>query len=207
MPDYLSTGIHVLDRRIGGGIPVGSVATFSSPAASQGELFLYELTSSRETLYITTDRTEDGVQEAIRNCTARTGKPHIRYVSGDAPLENTRRLLRNVGEGWNLIIDTVDVLEETDPARYRNFLNGLKNEMQNSRSIAVLHALSDNQTPARATTQHMADVVFDLRVDIDGGDVETNLAVLKLRGASAPTETIKLELAEEVHIDTSRDIA
>lgn len=208
MANRLSTGIDVLDRRLGGGLPAGSVVAFSAPPASQGELLLYELTSARPTLYLTTDRTEQAVKDAIDNCLAPTGDPRIQYVSGDAPLENARRLFRNISGEANLIIDPVDVLERLDETRYRNFLNAIQNHMANIGGMTVLHCLSGADVPEmRDTTQHMADVIFDLNVEVQSGDVETKLGVLKFRGGRAPTETIKLELGERVRIDTSRDIA
>jgi hypothetical protein len=56
-------------------------------------------------------------------------------------------------------------------------------------------------------TEHVADVVFQLHTEYSGDTVETRLAVPKFRGGRALSETIKLELAESVRIDTSRDIA
>lgn len=207
MADRLSTGIRVLDRRLGGGFPPGSVIAFCAPAASQGELFLHELTAARETVYLTTDQTEDAVRNTLDASPSRVSDVSIRYVAGDAPLENTRRLLRNVGERWNLIVDPIDTLETAEPARYRNFLNGLKNEMTNTGSVAVVHCLAGAGTENRRITRHMADGVFELTVSTDNGEIESQLSVLKFRGGRAPRETIKLELAEGVQIDTSRDIA
>jgi hypothetical protein len=59
----------------------------------------------------------------------------------------------------------------------------------------------------RRYTEHMADVVFDLRTVVDGAEIENRLAVPKFRGGRAPEETIKLRLSEQVAVDTSRDIA
>jgi len=207
MATRLSTGVDVLDRELGGGIPSGSVVAFCAPPASQSELFLYELTTARRTLYLTADRTENAVQEALTRTAAPTGDPTVRYVAGDAPLENARRLFRNAGEGAGLVIDPVDPLERADQARYQNFLNDLTNHMQNTQGVAVLHCLTGREAEARTLTEHMADVVLRLYVERDGTDIETQLGVLKFRGGQAPEDTIKLQLAERVQIDTSRDIA
>jgi len=50
-------------------------------------------------------------------------------------------------------------------------------------------------------------VVFDLDTEIRNAEVSNRLSIPKFRGGRAPADTIKLELAEEVSIDTSRDIA
>jgi hypothetical protein len=53
----------------------------------------------------------------------------------------------------------------------------------------------------------MADLILDLRTRINGTTLESHLAVPKFRGGRALSDTIKLELAERVRVDTSRDIA
>ena len=182
MANRLSTGIGVLDRELGGGPLAGSVVAYVAPPASQAELLLYELTRERPTLYLTTQRTEQAVHDAFESTSARTGTPHIEYVAGDAPLENARRICRDVSKEATIIIDPVDVLENADGNRYRNFLNTLQNHMQNIGGVAYLHCLDGHSPPAlRDTTEHMADVVFTLSVDTDGSEVENRLAVPKFR--------------------------
>lgn len=208
MDRRLPTGIGVLDRKLDGGLPAGSVVAFTSPPASQGELLLYELTAARPTLYISTDRSEEAVRDGLRTTMARTGDPTVRFVPNDAPLQHAQRLVTMLPERANLIVDPVDVLEEEGESNFRTFLNEVQTHMRNTGSIAVLHCLSGRQTsPARDTTEHMADVVFDLQTTVKGDTVENRLAVLKFRGGRALGDTIKLELGERVSIDTSRDIA
>lgn len=207
MATRLSTGIDVLDRRLDGGLPVGSVVAYTAPPASQSELLLFELTRPRDTLYLSTKRTEQAVKDAFERTRAPTGSPRVRYVAGDAPLENARRYFRDVEGQSNLVIDPVDVLETQDESRFRNFLNDLQNHMHNIEGLAVLHCLKGTPPPLRDTTLHMADVVFDLQMDVEGTDVETQLVVPKFRGGRALSDAIKLQLEDQVRVDTSRDIA
>jgi KaiC/GvpD/RAD55 family RecA-like ATPase len=208
MPERLSTGVDVLDRELGGGVPAGTVVAYEAPPASQGELLLYELTRPRPTLYLTTDRTEQAVRDAFEATNAPTGDPEFGYIPGADSLENARRAFRSVPEQSTVIIDPADALERADRSRYENFLNELGNHMRNVGGVAILHCLdTDHETPLRGTTQHMADVVFDLSVREEGGEVETRLSVPKFRGGSALEAPIKLNLAERVQVDTSRDIA
>lgn len=208
MAGRLETGIEVLDRQLGGGIPTGSTLALCAPPASQAELLLYELTATRDTLYLSTDRTEDAVRDGFENTTTRTGKAQIRHIPGDTPLEHTLRLFRSLPEGYNLIIDPVDTLERQERDRYQSFLNELQNHMQNTKNLAILHCLKGSHPPKlRDTTEHMVDTIFDLQMDISGESIDNRLAVPKFRGGSAPPDTIKLELSETVDIDTSRDIA
>ncbi len=208
MAEKLSTGVEVLDRELAGGLPAGTVVAFQAPAASQGELLLYELTRPRSTLYLTSDRTEDAVADAIEATTAPTGSPEIQLISGEDAIDTTRRAVRGAYEEMTVIIDPVDPLERVEQARYEKLLNELRNHMLNTGGIAFLHALEGaNTPPLRSTTQHMADIVLDLDVEIKGGDIDSRLTVRKYRGGRIPNETIKLDLSERVRVDTSRDIA
>ncbi|MDS0292659.1 RAD55 family ATPase [Halogeometricum luteum] len=207
MSDRLTTGITVLDRELGGGIPAGSIVALLADPASQSELFLYELTAVRGTLYLTTVRSDQAVEDAISRTRTRVGSPTVRDVGAEAPLDAANKLVRDLPEGANLIVDVVDVLEAADPVRYRAFLNGLQTHMVNTGGLAVLHGMKGDAPTNRRYTEHMADVVFDLRTAVDGAEIENRLAVPKFRGGRAPEETIKLRLSEQVAVDTSRDIA
>jgi len=208
MSDRLRTGVSALDRELEGGIPAGSIVALTAAPASQAELFLYELTAARGTLYLTLDRTSDAVSNSIDAASAPTGDPTVRDVTGDAPLDNASKLVAALPETSNLIVDPVDVLERHDPPRYRNFLNELQNHIHNTDSLAVLHCLDGHDVPKlRDTTEHMADVVFQLETELNGDRIENRLAVPKFRGGRALSDVIKLELSSTIDIDTSRDIA
>lgn len=208
MVGRLDTGIDVLDRKLDGGLPPGCIVAYTAEPASQSELLLYELTAARGTLYLTTERDDDAVRHAIETSPSSVGSPTVRHVTGDAPLEEATRLIGALPDGANLIIDTMDVLERCDTDEYIEFLNELKSRMLETGSIAVLHCLKGEDEPQnRSRTYHAVDAVFDLRTEISGTELENHLTVPKFRGGSQPTEAIKLELTEEVAIDTSRDIA
>ncbi|PSQ10909.1 transcriptional regulator [Halobacteriales archaeon QS_5_70_15] len=208
MVERLRTGIEVLDRKLDGGIPAGSIVALTADPASQAELFLYELTATRGTLYLSLDRAGSSVSNSIRTSPARTGDPTVRDVTGEAPLDNATKLISVLPESSNLIVDPIDILERQEPPRFRNFMNELQNHIYNTGSLALLHCLDGQDVPQlRDTTHHMADIVFDLDTSVKGDRIENRLAVPKFRGGVAPSEVIKLELSEEVAIDTSRDIA
>lgn len=208
MVGRLQTGIDVLDRKLDGGLPPGCIVAYTASPASQSELLLYELTAARGTLYISTERSDDAIRHCLETSQARVGSPTIRHITGEDPVVDARRLVGALPDGANLIVDTMDVLERTDVEDYRAFLNELKTQMLETGSIAVLHCLKRQDTPAnRTATLHMADAVFDLETKIGATDLENYLTIPKFRAGGAPTERIKLELDEEMAIDTSRDIA
>src|SRR6056297_1323957 len=168
MVNRLRTGIDVLDRKLDGGIPAGSIVALTAQPASQAELFLYELTATRGTLWLSLDRTAESVVASIEQTPANTGDPTVRHISGEAPLDNAGKLVSALPETSNLIVDPLDVLEAQEPhSRFRAFMNDLQNHIVNTGSLAIVHC----------------------------------------RGGRAPNDIIKLNLVEEVSIDTSRDIA
>jgi hypothetical protein len=209
MATRLETGIEILDRKLEGGIPAGSIVVLSARPASQAELFLYELTATRGTLWLSLNRTAEAVTESIANTPTQTGDPTVRHISGEAPLDNAGKLVSALPETSNLILDPVDVLESQEPpSRFRSFMNDLQNHIFNTNSLAILHSLDGRSVPPlRDTTEHFADVVFHLETDLSGDEVENRLSVPKFRGGRAPVETIKLDLVDAVDVDTTRDIA
>ncbi|GGN87340.1 transcriptional regulator [Halomicroarcula sp. F13] len=209
MVNRLRTGIDVLDRKLDGGIPAGSIVALTAQPASQAELFLYELTATRGTLWLSLDRTAQSVVASIEQTPANTGDPTVRHISGEAPLDNAGKLVSALPETSNLIVDPLDVLEAQEPhSRFRAFMNDLQNHIVNTGSLAILHCLDGRDVPPlRDTTEHFADVVFQLKTTTNTDEVENRLAIPKFRGGRAPNDVIKLDLVEEVSIDTSRDIA
>lgn len=209
MVNRLRTGIDVLDRKLDGGIPAGSIVALTAQPASQAELFLYELTATRGTLWLSLDRTAESVVASIEQTPANTGDPTVRHISGEAPLDNAGKLVSALPETSNLIVDPLDVLEAQEPhSRFRAFMNDLQNHIVNTGSLAILHCLDGRAVPPlRDTTEHFADVVFQLKTRTAGDEVENKLAIPKFRGGRAPNDVIKLDLVEQVSIDTSRDIA
>ena len=167
------------------------------------------LSRSGGTLWLSLDRTAESVTASIEQTPANTGDPTVRHISGEAPLDNAGKLVSALPETSNLIVDPLDVLEAQEPhSRFRAFMNDLQNHIVNTGSLAIVHCLDGREVPPlRDTTEHFADVVFQLDTTTNGDEVENRLAIPKFRGGRAPTDIIKLNLVEEVSIDTSRDIA
>jgi KaiC/GvpD/RAD55 family RecA-like ATPase len=207
MADRLPTGISVLDRQLGGGIPPGSILLLSADPASQSESLLYEIAASRGTLYVTTVRSEEAVRDAVDRYRGGIDQLSVRDAGDYPPIDRATRFVKDLPEESNLLVDVVDPLESADTTRYRRFLNELQTHMVNTESLAVLHAMHGDAPDNRRLTEHMADVVFDLQTDTSGSEIVNRLAVPKFRGGVALEETIKLQLTDGVTIDTSRDIA
>ena len=201
--ERLTTGIGVVDRELGG-LPAGSVVALTADSDSQSEVFLYEMTSSRGTLYLSTET----VRHTIEASMADAGNPTIRHLDGDDPLAQAEALIRKLPQGANLIVDTMDDLEGLDRDAYLAFQNTLVEHVRSTGSIALLHCLKGPDEPEnRSSTEHFADAVFDLRTSVEGEDLKHNLAIPKSRRESAPTKTLELDLSDPISKGRTRDPA
>jgi len=180
--NLLETGCELLDRTLGGGLPPGSVVALKAAPASAAEHLLYGLTSTRGTLYLTTERSDELVREAMRSSTAPVGNPTVRQLDGANGVGDAEELVGELPGGANLIVDPVDELERADRDSYLTLLNAVKRRMVETDGVAVLHCLDGESTPdGRASTEHFADVVLELETIVEDGRVQHNVEIPKYR--------------------------
>lgn len=195
----LGTGVEPLDDALQGGVPAGSIVALEGAPAGRAEQLLYRLTETRGTLYTSTVRSEMQVRSAIGESLASAGSPTIRRVDGPDRLAEARALVGELPDGANLIVDPVDVLEESDREEYVAFLETLAERVVETEGVAVLHALRGQTEPAhRSLTEHVADVVLEVEETVDEDGRSTTVTVSKLRGVSGPSEPVELELPGDV---------
>lgn len=194
----LATGVDAVDAALGGGIPTGSVVVVEADPASQSELLLYSATATRGTLYLSTERSDESVRQAIADSVVEVGSPTVRQVTGPERLEEAGDLIGELPEGATLIVDPMDGLERLEWSEYVAFLNDLKRHVVRTESVAFLHCLRRPSVPdTRATTKHVADAVFQVEGDGAGAD-GTRLSIPKLRGAGRPMAPVELDLVQPV---------
>ncbi|WP_323192767.1 transcriptional regulator [Halostella sp. PRR32] len=207
MAKRLSTGVTAIDRNIGGGVFAGSIVVLLADPDSQSEPLLHEFMEERPTAYITTLRTEAAVRDDLDR-SLRNNDYTVQYAGIDTPIDNANRVVQQVDGQANVIVDTLNPLEATgERNRYVNFLNQFKTHLVNTGGVGVLHCTGLDAPALRETTLTIADAVWRLEMTVKGNSVENFLRVSKLRGGDPADETIKLDLGEEVAVDTSRDIA
>lgn len=205
--DTLRTGIELLDRKLGGGIPTGSVAALAASPASQSELFLYEIATTRQTVYLTTIRAEDAVATVLEDRGIDPDGVDVIRVDDEDPLGHARSVIADLPDGVTLIVDPVDVLESGAGTQYRRFLADMKERATGTTSVVVLHCLRDEPTPVhRRDTMHLADLVFQLSTEVSGDSVVNRLTVPKFRTGQSIEEVIKLDMTAEIEVDLSRNI-
>jgi DNA repair protein RadA/Sms len=217
--ETLPTGISVLDREFGGGLPSGSVVVLKADPASQSELIVDRFSRPRECRYLTTVRSADAVEASL---TLDGGAESEEVTEGgdadtvveetdpETPIDDVLAAAADLPERATLVVDSVEPLEATDRSRYGPFLTDLRGRVADAGGIAVIHAFKSESAENgenRVVTEQVADVVFDLRTTVTGTEIVNRLIVPKFRGGAALEEPLKLKLTDTVSVDTSRDIA
>lgn len=193
----LSTGIDMLDTELNGGLPAGSVVSVTAQPDSQSELLLHALTRTRGTLYLSTEQSQDLVLSSIESSVVETGKPTVRKLSSDSPLEEAQELLGRLPDGANVIVDSMDDLEQSDQDTYKEFMNTLMESVRSTNSIAMLHTLKRSPVPRnRSTTEHFVDIVFNLETTRGNANVAHELTIPKSRKDGVATDSVELDLTE-----------
>lgn len=208
MTKNLSTGIDVLDRQLDGGLPPGRLLALSASAFSQSELFLSEMAAVRPTLYLTTERREPAVRQALDAAGTDTSTVSIHRVTPNDPFADAHEKIDTIDASSTVIIDPIRLFEDTNPQAYRTFMNDLKDTVDTTGSLAVLHCLEGQGVPEqRDRTAYLADIIFDLRTEFRSGHVENRLSIPKFRGGKALKKAVDLDLTTSVTVDVSRKIA
>ncbi len=231
----LSTGILVLDRTLGGGLPAGSVSYFSADPRSMSEVFLYQFTQSRRTFYFTTARRPKFVLTDIINlgfdpsniifvdvyseyyfnsCGEASENVGNEYIDSKI-IEFTEYNLRNIandsnGEEINIIIDSFSFYMNlrVNPGLIRQLTNIIYEVTKEIQCLTYLYG-HKGSTPERTCNEIFAtvDVVFESSLETNSDKLVSKLAIPKIRGMVPSPELIKFKIGEGVQIDTSRDIA
>lgn len=206
MPERLSTGAPDLDDNLDGGIVPGSLVTLRADPASQAELFLYRAAVPRDALYLTTARSPGSVTDTLDALPFDTGTVDVRAVDPDHGIQAITDELSQVPDTKTVIIDKVDVLEREARARYRSFLNDLRDLLSQADGVAYLHATTGSESPkCRDSTEYLSDVILDVELQITD-EVIGRLAVPKYRRGSALRRTFDYELTDDITLDKTRGI-
>ncbi|MBW6470150.1 MAG: recombinase RecA [Methanosarcinaceae archaeon] len=234
-PKLKPTGIFVLDRSLGGGLPERSLVYFSADSRSMSEVFLYQFTQSRKTYYFTTSRRPKFIQKDIENLNFDIS--NISFVDiyseyyltqfgemvdtigneyADAKIiEFTEYNLMNImnesmNEDVNIIIDNFSFYMNLNVnlgmlKRLTNILYETTKEMD---CLTYLYGLKGSH-PEKVENDilNTADVIFDVTLELSADSMTSMLAIPKIRGMVPNSEIIKFKVGDGVQIDTSKDIA
>lgn len=205
MTNRLSTGSEILDRYLEGGLPPGSIVALTAPPDTQSELFLQALASERQTIYLSAVRP---VEEVTKTLDLSHSNLTVIQENPETFLTEPEVSLKQIGSHSNVIVDPMNGFESGSRGQYVEFLNTLKEHLQTTGSVALLHCINAKNNPTlRSLTLSRADLIWRLHLTLSTLTVDTRLIISKFRGGKAVREPIKLRLTDDIEIDTSRDIA
>lgn len=208
----LSMGLDALDQQLGGGPRPGTLICLTAPPTSQAASLFYALMRERPTLYITSVRGKDALQDELEHVLESEVEYVIRSVGTSKPLRNVNRAIETADDRWedqrNIIIDTMNPLERVGKYnRYVELLNAIKSYLLKTGGLAVLHCTHLDEPPElREVTLTVADLVLDLDTVAEKNNVENRLMVPKFRGRRVVDEVVKLKLGPQALVDTSRNL-
>lgn len=234
-PQILSSGIYVLDRSIGGGLPAGSVVYFSASTKSMSEVFLYQFTQARKTYYFCTERRPKYTKQDILHMNFDTKDVVFVDVYGSYYLTAHGEMIDNVGNEYvdakiiefteynlqnilseesetevNIIIDTFSFYQNLNVNRgaIRRLLNIIYETTKETGGLTFLYGLKDaNSNFMENEILNICDAIFDVDLEKTGDKIVSKLSVPKIRGMNPSAEMIKFKIGDGIQIDTSRDIA
>lgn len=230
-----STGITILDRNIGGGLPFGSMVYISAPPSCMAEIFLYQFTQSRKTYYFTTNRRPKYILKDILNLSFEATNIIFIDVYSEYFLTPSGEMIDNVGNEYadvkllefieynlknirnnsqneeiNLIFDDFSFFMNlhVNPGLIKRLMNIIYEVSKESDALTYLYGLKGSHS------EHMeneilnsADVIFEISIDRGSDKIVNKLAIPKIRGMLPNIEVIKFKVCNGIQIDTSKDIA
>ena len=234
-PNILSSGIYVLDRSIGGGIPGGSVIYISASTKSMSEVFLYQFTQSRKTYYFCTERRPKYVQQDIANMNFDTSQIVFVDVYGSYYMSPQGEMIDIGGNGFmdakivefmeynlksilseetdgeiNIIVDTFTFFMNLNlnSGIIRRLMNIIYETTKETGGLTFLYSLKDSHDQKLENEiVNTCDAIFDVDIEKTGDKIINKLSIPKIRGMTPTAEMIKFKIGEGIQIDTSRDIA
>lgn len=234
-PEILSSGIYVLDRSIGGGIPGGSVVYISATTKSMSEVFLYQFSQSRKTYYFCTERRPKYVQQDIVNMNFDTSQIVFVDVYGSYFMSQNGEMIDIGGNGFmdakivefmeynlksilseetdgeiNIIVDTFTFFMNLNlnSGIVRRLMNIIYETTKETGGLTFLYSLKDSHDQKLENEiVNTCDAIFDVDIEKTGDKIISKLSIPKIRGMTPTAEMIKFKIGEGIQIDTSRDIA
>lgn len=228
------TGISVLDRTLGGGLPSGSLVYIYADAISMAEVFLYQFIQARKTYYFINERRPVYVMRDIRNIGFETSNIILVDIYSEYYLTPQGDMVDNVGnefvdtkiveftednlkkivleedeEDINIIIDSFSFYLNlhVNPGVILRLANLIYEITKNLNCLSFLYGIK-NTHPKEIENiiLKLCDVVFDVELEKKSDRISNCLTVPKTRGRTPITEMIRFKVEEGVQIDTTKNI-
>jgi len=225
-----STGITILDRNLGGGLPSGSVVYLSGDPESMSEMFLHQVTQTRKTYYVVTGRKPQYVAQNIQTMGYDISEITFIDIYSEYYLTAQGELVDNVGNEYvdNQIIDFmiynlqnigaeeefngVNILFDTfsfflnlnvNVGQIKKLMNVIYETTKEFDGLTYLYGLKN--THDRAIENEIinaCDVVFDIELLRSSDEIVSRLSIPKIRGMAPITDMLKFKISDGIQIDT-----
>jgi len=229
-----TTGIEVLDRTLGGGLPSGSVTYIYADAKSMAEVFLYQFTQARKSYYFSNERRPAYVLHDIESFDFKTSDitfvdiyseyyftDHGEMVDNvgnefvDAKIVefteyNLKKILAEEEEDINIIFDSFSFYLnlKVNPGIIKRLINIIYETTKRLNCLSFLYGLKDTHDKnLENEILKSCDVIFDVDLDKSSDKISNRLSIPKIRGRVPTVEMIRFKVGDGVQIDTTKDIA
>ena len=231
-----STGIFILDRNLGGGLPSGSVVYLSGDAESMSEIFLHQVTQTRETYYVVTGRKPQYVAQNLQSMGYDISKITFIDIYGEYYITSQGELVDNIGNdhvdnqivdfmihnlknivaeeeefsGVNILFDTFSFFLDLNinVGQIKKLMNVIYETTKELDGMTYLYGLKNTHDKALENAIiNACDVVFDIELLHNSDEIVSRLSIPKIRGMAPITSMLKFKISEGIQIDTSTNIA
>lgn len=230
----MPTGISLLDDSLSGGLPSSSLVYFSADPLSMSEVFLYQFSQTRKTYYFATGRRPKYIHQDIVNLGFDPSNIIFVDVYGEYYFTQTGEMVSSVGNEFvdskiiefteynlqNIALDAegdeVNVIFDTfsfytnlnvNTGLIKRLLNMLYETTKQMVSQTYLYSLKRSSSEAlESDLFNSADVIFDVTIERSSDQIINKLSIPKIRGMVPTSDVIKFNVADGVHIDTSKDV-
>lgn len=229
-----TTGIEILDRTLGGGLPSGSVTYIYADAKSMAEVFLYQFTQARKSYYFSNERRPMYVMRDIESFDFKTSDitfvdiyseyyftAHGEMVDNvgnefvDAKIVefteyNLKKILAEEEEDINIIFDSFSFYLnlKVNPGIIKRLINIIYESTKELNCLSFLYGLKDTHDKnLENEILKSCDVIFDVDLDKSSDKISNRLSIPKIRGRVPTVEMIRFKVGDGVQIDTTKDIA
>ncbi|WP_048092930.1 DUF7125 family protein [Geoglobus acetivorans] len=225
----LSTGITLLDKRLGGGVPAGSMVCVYANPISMPEAFLYQFASSTVSYYFTTSRLPKFILEDMESLALEVGNVNFIDVYSRYYLSDTGGFIvedqyrdRDIFDFIDEKLSSIDTDEcaiifdnlsfflnlHVPPGLKEWLVNKIYHTTKNLNAVAYCYMIKGSH-PKEIENMviNLSDVVFDIDSEKAGDKMVNRLGIPKMRKMKPIDETFRYYISEGVQIDTSKDIA
>lgn len=228
----ISSGLQVLDQRLSGGFPAGSMVSLFGPPTAPSELYCHQLAlahaeGGKPSLTNSVDVQRDVLYVATDTPTRRAAPDNDAITYYDT-LSDVLDVLPEKPEDAPGESDTVpvvvvdrfsDILFEDrggdndhqtadESAEWFNALQDLSEHVAAGDTLALVHLhIPDDRAYSRTESRvfSMADAVLNYQSPLRE-DRADSLAIPKIRGASPPEDRIPLEVSDTLEINPDRQL-